>query len=273
MLDRGKKCNNINEFINIDQCKIEEDSLVSIITPAYNAEKTIIETMNSVMAQTYQNWEMIIVDDLSSDSTTFIVEKYIEQDRRIKLIKLQANSGVAYARNVAINNAKGQYIAFLDSDDTWIEDKLTLQISFMKENNIYFSFTQYRQFKIAVDNIGKLIDVPACVKYRDLLRVNSIPCSSVVLDRNVIKEVKFPQKKHEDYILWLSILKNDINAYGLKQDLMRYRVSNNSISGNKFKAAQWHWDILIKEEKIPKIEAIFYFLYYAYNAFKKHYIN
>ena len=250
----------------------EYNNLVSIITPAYNCAYTIAETIESVLGQSYDCWEMIIVDDCSTDATVAVVQKYQEQDSRIRLIQLEKNQGVANARNIGMQRAQGRYLAFLDSDDIWLKDKLTEQILFMKENDIAFSYTQYRQFRENVENCKKLIDIIEVVNYKELLKRNIIGCLTVVLDREKIPVFHMPKERHEDYIVWLSILKQGYKAYGLKQDLARYRISNASVSGDKQKSALWTWNIYRNIEKLSLIKSLYYFSYYFIYALKKHYL-
>lgn len=236
--------------------------MVSIIMPMYNRSFFVEQSIDSVIAQTYKNWELIIIDDYSTDNSKEIVEKYIERDLRIKIICLEQNSGVAEARNRGIEIANGQYLAFLDSDDIWHPEKLQKQIFFMKKNNIAFSYTQYRHFSQKDKYEGKLIDVKEHVTYKELLKGNIIGCLTVVIDREKIKNIMMRSERHEDYILWLQILKSGYEAYGLKKDLARYRISSNSLSGNKLKSAIWTWRIYRKIEKLNLWESLYYFLHY-----------
>lgn len=226
------------------------DGLVSIIMPAYNAEKYISESIESVLAQTYKNWELIVVDDCSKDGTIDVIKQYQMFDNRIKVISLTCNAGVANARNVGMELAKGRYIAFLDSDDLWIDIKLEEQIIFMRQNQIYFSFSQYRRF--TDKNKGKMVDALPCVNYQKALYGNPIGCLTVCLDRRFIREFKFSKQRHEDYIAWLNILKNnDICAYGIPKVLALYRIGNsNSLSGNKLKSMIWTWNVYRKSQNM-----------------------
>lgn len=246
------------------------DGLVSIIMPAYNAEKYIKESIESVLAQTYRNWELIVVDDCSKDSTINIIRQYQMLDNRIRVIYLKCNAGVANARNVGMELAQGRYIAFLDSDDLWLDIKLEEQIRFMQQNQIYFSFSQYRRF--TDKNKGRIIDALPCVNYQKALYGNPIGCLTVCLDRRFIREFKFSKQRHEDYIAWLNILKNNnICAYGIPKVLALYRVGNsNSLSGNKLKSVLWTWNVYRKSQNLDFWSSIccFYF-YIIYNLRKR----
>lgn len=246
------------------------NNLVSIITPAYNAEKYISNTIESVISQTYQNWEMLVVDDCSVDRTKNIIKDYSIRDNRITIIALDENKGVAYARNIAINHARGKYIAFLDSDDLWYPDKLTIQINYMEENNYYFTFTDYEFIDINGQKLNKVINVPKKVDYKDALYSNSIPCLTVVLNKDIIKEIHMPSIRHEDYAAWLNILKNNITAYGINKNLAMYRKLNNSLSSNKLKSMLWTWNIYRDSQKLGLFNSMKYISVYIVKNIIKH---
>lgn len=221
------------------------NELVSIIMPAYNAEKYIEEAIESVIEQTYETWELIVVDDASTDGTAAIAQECATKDSRINLIRLVKNGGVANARNVAIENAKGRFLAFLDSDDLWLSEKLERQLSFMREKNCAFSFHSYRHFS-EKEVSNKLVSIPEVMCYEDALCGNYIGCLTVCLDRTKLKPFTMPRERHEDYITWLNILKdNGICAYGLQEGLARYRIGNGgTVSSNKLKSAWWTWLVI-----------------------------
>lgn len=245
-------------------------NLVSIITPMYNSEKFVEATIRSVINQTYKNWEMIIVDDCSTDNSSNIVKLYVENDSRIKYIRTKSNKGVSYARHLALKVAKGQFIAFLDSDDIWNENKLDKQISFMIEKNCAISFTSYELMDENNERLGKIINVPSKVDYNTLLKGNILGCLTVVVDKSKLDfEMKMRGVRHEDYVLWLSILKKGNIAYGINENLALYRKSSNSLSGNKIKSAMWTWNIYRNIEKIPMLKAIYYFINYSINGIRK----
>lgn len=246
------------------------NDLVSIITPAYNCEEYLKETIESVLQQTYPHWEMIIINDCSEDSTNEIAGAYARQDDRIKLINFPKNSGVAKARNIGVQSASGRYIAFLDSDDLWLPMKLETQVQFMQTKGAAFSYAQYRQFIGDVHNTGKLIDVHNEIKYKDLLKGNIIGCLTVIIDRNYIEEIIMPKERHEDYITWLKILKHGVTAHGLKEDVARYRKLRASLSGNKAKSALWTWRVYRDIEKLSLVRSFYYFSCYMIRGIKKH---
>ena len=228
-------------MIKSDFCNKEyNNALVSIIMPAYNSERYIEEAIKSVICQTYREWELLVIDDGSTDCTAALVEAVALKDSRVKLVRLKFNQGVAAARNKGLELAKGRYIAFLDSDDLWLPQKLEKQIAFMNVNNYSFSFHSYRHFN-ETNVSNKVVKAPKVLSYDDELRGNYIGCLTVCLDRSLLKLFSMPKERHEDYITWLNILKhNNICAYGLQEDLARYRIGNNStISSNKLKSAWW----------------------------------
>jgi glycosyltransferase involved in cell wall biosynthesis len=240
-----------------------KDKLVSIITPSYNSKKYISETINSIINQTYTNWEMIIVDDCSSDNSVELVQLFVEKDPRISLIKLTENSGVAIARNRAIEAAQGRYIAFLDSDDLWLPNKLEKQLSFMQKNNYPFSYTAYDK----IDESGRVFDhigVPDSVCYSDLLKTCSIGCLTAMYDTEYFGNVDMPLiRKRQDLGLWLKLLKETDYAYGLNETLAQYRVRTDSISANKVNAAKFTWRLYREVESLNLIKASYYFSHYA----------
>lgn len=243
--------------------------LVSIITPMYNAQKYIAQTMDSVLAQTYSNWEMIIMDDCSTDSCPEIVKEYCRKDSRIKYFKNKENQGVSGTRNAAMQKATGRYLAFLDSDDLWNPEKLSIQISFMEQNDAHFCCTGC----CVIDENGKLTGqvrhVPPKKNYRQMLKGNSAACLTVVVDRKYIDDPIMPEIPHEDYAAWLNAIKDGEVVYGIDQVLASYRVAGNSVSGNKIRAALWTWSIYRDYLHIPLYKSIFYFICYAWNAVAK----
>lgn len=243
--------------------------LVSVIVPMYNARETICATIESVLAQDYPNWEIIIADDCSTDDCAALVQKTYGNDSRIHYYYLASNDGVAATRNLAMSKANGQYLAFLDSDDLWTEDKLSKQLAFMKEKNAAFVYAAYEQMDKDGKKLGKVVHVPSKLDYHKELMGNSIPCLTVLIDRNQINVPMMPSVGHEDYVTWLNILKTGVTAYGQNEVLACYRVTGNSLSGNKLKAAVWTWGIY-KSQGLPFLKRVFYFGCYAFKALKKH---
>ena len=238
--------------------------LVSVITPTYNCEKFIGETIESVMEQTYQRWEMIIVDDCSTDHTKEVVEEYAKKDNRIKYHCLEKNSGAAVARTEAMKLAEGEYMAFLDSDDLWMKEKLHKQLAFMKKHDIAFSCTSYEQ----VDEEGKPLNkvnktIPRTDYNRLLL---DCPVGNSTVMYNVAKMGKFEVpdiRKRNDDALWLQMLKKEKYIYGMRSILMKYRIRKDSISSNKLKVIKYHWILYRDIEHLSVIRSLFHIWYWC----------
>lgn len=243
--------------------------LVSVITPAYNAARFIAETIESVRAQTFEHWEMIIVDDQSSDATVQIIQQYEQLDDRIKLVQLAENSGSAVARNTAMDHAKGRYLAFLDSDDSWLPEKLAKQLAFMQDNDLAFTFTKYVRIQENGQRTNAISAAPTKVGYNDLMKHCVIGCLTVMLDRDKIGDERMVNiRTRQDYAFWLAITKKGFYAYGLPEVLAQYRLVANSISSNKLKAAKQNWYLYRHIEKQPLYKAWWYFSHYAFTSVK-----
>lgn len=210
---------------------------ISIIIPAYNADKYIAKTLDSALSQTYKNYEIIVVDDNSTDKTYQILNEYSKKHDCLKIFKNEQNQRVAKTRNIAIEKAQGQLIAFLDADDIWMPNKLEKQIEFMNHNNSKFCFSSIEFVDDRGEKINKTFHVPFKVNRKQLFKQNVITTSSVLVDAELIK--KYPMHNdelHEDYICWLEILKDMDFAYGQDEVLVQYRLTDNSKSRNKFKS-------------------------------------
>lgn len=233
-------------------------SLISVITPVYNSEKYIANHIKSIQAQTYSNWEHILVDDCSTDSSKALILSFCEKDPRIKYHSLNTNSGAGVARNKAIELAKGRYIAFLDSDDLWYPEKLEKQLYFMQKNNHHFTFTDYDQVDIEGQTLEKLIKCKSIVTYKNALYKNPIGCLTAMYDVNFYGKQYMPSiRKRQDYALWLKLLKKT-NGYGLNECLASYRIGNNSISNNKLDLIKYEWKIYREVEGFPFFKSSFY---------------
>ena len=243
---------------------------VSVITASYNAGRFIEETIKSVLEQTYDNLELIIIDDCSTDNTEEIVKKYMKIDLRVKFYKLEKNSGAAVVRNTALEKAKGRFIAFLDSDDVWDRDKLEKQINFMKKNNYGFSFTSYRLMSEKGLLLNKEVRVPSQIKYEELLKNTIIGCLTVIIDKDIIGDFRMPLvRAGQDTATWLAILRKGNIAYGYDEVLASYRLVDGSISSNKLKALKRTWNTYRKLENLNLIKSTYYFVYYVLNAIRK----
>ncbi len=243
--------------------------LVSIITPSYNNALFIEETIESVLNQTYHNWEMIIIDDCSSDNSIEIIKRYAQKEPRIKLIINKENIGVSDSRNRAIKEAKGTYIAFLDSDDSWLPKKLTKQINLMRRTGTLMSYSSYKTINENSKVTGYFI-VKTKVSYRDLLKTSTIGTLTTIYNAKKLGKFYFDDRGHEDYVMKLTILKKIGVARGVREPLAHYRIVENSISRNKLQAASWQWKIYRESENLHPIKSLYYFLHYTYNGFTKY---
>lgn len=246
------------------------NELVSIITPSYKSESFISKTIESVLSQSYKNWEMIIVDDVSPDSSNDIIEEYCKKDSRIKLIRLEKNSGPAVARNRAIEKAEGRYIAFLDSDDLWKPNKLETQINYMNTNKLAFTYSSYDLIDEEDNRLGHFITKEK-ISYYSLLKTCDVGCLTAIYDIEQIGKVYMPNiLKRQDYGLWLEILKKIGYTHGMTECLATYRIRKNSVSSNKFKAIYYVWKIYREVEQLSLLKSSYYMFYYIYNRINKY---
>lgn len=241
--------------------------LVSIVVPMHNAELYIEQTIKSVLGQTYANWELILVDDCSTDETLRAVDLLLEeilpqQKERIHVIRLRENVGAANTRNAGTETAKGRYLCFLDADDLWKEDKLEKQIAFMEDNKAAFSFTSYEFGDADAVGTGKIVCVPKQIVYKQALQNTTIFTSTVMFDVSALglEQLRMPDIKSEDSALWFKLLRTGLVAYGLDVNLVTYRRPANSLSSNKVEAVRRIWNLYRKAERLS-------FLYSAYNLF------
>lgn len=251
---------------------MNKEELVSIIVPVYNSEKFIKNTIKTVEKQTYENWELLLVNDCSTDNSKKIIEEYEKKDKRIKLIDLEQNSGAAIARNTGIDRANGKYIAFLDSDDLWEKEKLEKQIKFIKNNNCVFSFTGYEFANEDGIGNGKVVTVPFKINYKQALKNTTIWTSTVIFDVEKLgKElIKMPNvRRGQDTATWWKVLKKGIVAYGLNESLSLYRRSNNTLSSNKIKALKRTWNLYRNVEHLSLFDSLYNFSWYCFNAIKR----
>jgi teichuronic acid biosynthesis glycosyltransferase TuaG len=242
------------------------DNKVSIIMPSYNSERYIRKSIDSVLNQTYKNWELIIIDDCSPDGSLSMIREYCNMDSRVKLIVNEKNLGVAESRNRGMKAAQFSYIAFLDSDDLWHERKLEVQTTFMQENKAAISFTKYYRINDVDLPIGMVNKIPESVSYYDLLKGNVIAMSTSMIDSRVVEKVNFKKIGHEDYFFWLKILKNGVSAKGINDKLVYYRVHSTSLSSNKFKAVTYTWHIYRNLLKLNLFECMYYFFIHEFKA-------
>lgn len=241
-----------------------EKKLISIIMPTYNCAKFIGRTIESVINQTYDNWELIIVDDCSKDNTEEVVKEYIKKDERINYYKFETNQGAAMARTESMKRAKGNYMAFLDSDDLWYKDKLEKQLKFMIDNNYNFTCTAYEQIDEEDKLIGKTIKTKVKADYNRILLDCPVGNSTVMYNVDELGKFEVPNiRKRNDDALWLQIIKKAKNIYGMNDVLMQYRIRSNSISSNKLSLVKYHWQLYREIEHLSIIRSIFHICYWG----------
>lgn len=239
---------------------------VSIITPAYKCKSTIRETYESIKQQTFSNWEWIIIEDNSPDDSFEFIQNMVKGDSRVVVLRTEKNSGAAVARNVGINYAKGRFIAFLDSDDLWLKDKLKLQLKFMKDSNYALTYTNY----YVMDNKGKYKELRLKkdkATYKSLLRRNVLGCLTVMYDTQQTGKILMPLdcEKREDYGAWLDATRNGTVAYRLDAFLAVYRVGSISVSSNKFKMVKYQYRVFRNHEKFGVFKSVWFLLVMSFN--------
>ena len=248
------------------------EDLVSIVLPVYNCEKFLEETIKTIQNQTYTNWEALFVNDCSKDKSAEIIKEASTKDSRIKLINLKENSGAAIARNTGMEEAKGRYIAFLDSDDLWDNEKLEKQLKFIKEGNYAFTFTSYEFVTEDGTKTGKIVRVPNKINYKQALKNTTIFTSTVIFDAKTLgKElIKMPNvKRGQDSATWWKVLKQIDYAYGIDEVLSFYRRTNESLSANKIKALKRTWNLYRNVENLNVFYSFYNFSWYVFNAIKR----
>jgi teichuronic acid biosynthesis glycosyltransferase TuaG len=243
--------------------------LVSVITAAFNAEAFITETIASVQAQTLTDWEMLVADDASGDRTAEIVAAVAAQDPRVRLIRLQHNGGVARARNAALAETRGRFVAFLDSDDLWLPEKLERQVTFMKERDAAVSYTAFRRTDESGTQLGRLVKVPRRLTYRQLLKNTAIATLTGMADTAKTGPLRMTEARRDDFILWLSILKRGYVAEGLQEDLARYRVVKGSLSSKPKRSAAWVWNVYREIEGLGPLQSAWCMAHYGTRAVLK----
>lgn len=249
------------------------EELVSIIVPVYNAERFIKETMDCVMAQTCPQWELLLVEDGSSDRTVSVIEDYIREkgEKRIRLIRQPENLGAARARNRGLKEASGRYVAYLDADDLWVPEKLERELAFMRDRNAAFAFTGYEFVNEDGRSTGKVVRVPETLNYRQALKNTTIFTTTVMFDTDKIHRelLEMPVMKSEDTALWWKILRNGYTAYGLDENLVKYRRAGRSLSSNKLEAVRRIWNLYRKAEGMGVVSSAWHFCFWAVRAVKR----
>ncbi len=252
---------NVGDFVS---------KLISIVTPSYNSEEFINQTYLSIKNQTYINWEWLVTDDCSTDGTLKLLRGFSKNDSRVKVFVNVSNSGAAVSRNNSLDNATGEYIAFIDSDDLWMPEKLSVQLKYMMGDSLSFTFTAYQLISEGGQELGKTVDtfITGGVSYEDMLKKKAtLGCSTVMLERCAFNDLKMPLiRTGQDYALWLKLLKTGQVAFVVNTVLTSYRISPNSISRNKVKKACRQWQIYREIEGLSLMHAIVSFGFYAYRA-------
>lgn len=236
--------------------------LVSIVVPVYNAESFLADTIKSVQAQTYGNWELLLVDDKSTDNSITVIESFRVQDDRIKVTRNKVNTGVAGARNIGVAKAKGRYVAFLDADDVWLPQKLQQQIAFMRENGHAFTFTGYEFANESAQPSGNIVRVPEKMSKDDYLKNNLIWTSTVVIDIKLVDKriFKMPNRDYgEDALAWCAILSNIQFAYGLNTVMAYYRRTASSLSAGKHKVVLSKLNLYWSMQDLTPVKRILFY--------------
>lgn len=248
-----------------------ESPLVSVVMPCYNAANFIGDSIDSVIQQTYANWELIIVDDGSRDNSLEVIKKYAALDSRVRYIVCpKPSGGPATPRNLGIDNAKGRYIAFLDSDDIWTPDKMKTQVDLIQKGGYVVVYCNY----YSMDEEGVVREKtrvePEKCDYNKLLHYNCIGCSEAMYDKTLAPSARFKQIGHEDYLFWLHVMQNGGEAKNTNKTQLHYRERNGSVSSNKVRAAKWTWHIFREELQLPLLNSIYYFICYALKGIQRH---
>jgi len=247
--------------------------LVSVIIPVYNVEKYIERTLQSIFCQTYKKIEIILVDDVSTDRSAEIIKKYQITHPEIVYFLQPQNMGAGYARNKALELARGQYIAFLDADDCWKSTKIEKQIKLLKKKNGSFCFTAIEMIDGNDNKIKGKRKVKKMIDYKFLLSNTMIPTSGVMIDRRKMGDFRMHIRRGgQDYATWLKLLRDGTKAYGIDEALVRYRIAGKSLSSNKFKSIKQIWEIQTKDEGISKFHVAINILRWCWNSVKKYWL-
>ena len=242
--------------------------LVSIITPSYNSAIFITETIQSVLKQTYTNWELIIVDDASKDNTCAIVNEFIKKDVRIHFIKLGQNSGAGVARNKAIEHAKGTYITFLDADDLWKPHKLETQLKFMEKHKLSFTFSSYEQINETGTPLLKKIEALTVLDYNKLLKSNYVGNLTGIYNAEILGKIYMPEiRKRQDWVLWMRVIEKSGETKGIQESLAYYRVRKDSISANKFNLLKYNYIFYRKGLNFAPLKSVIYLIRFLVEHF------
>lgn len=243
---------------------------VVVVMPVFNSDRFVVDSINSILKQTVLDLTLYVVDDASTDRSFHLINYLIKSDKRIRAIRLERKSGAVIARNSALELAASRYIAFCDSDDIWMPDKLEKQLRAIKGSGHGICCTAYTRIDEEGREFGGVVEPPAVIDYSRLLRSNCIGMSTALIDTHICGEIRLPNiARRQDYALWLQLTRQGHTALGLSEPLVQYRVHSGSLSSNKFKAAYYHWKVLRNLEKVPLPQALRYFSQYLFDATKK----
>lgn len=247
-----------------------EEIVVSIIMPMHNSSMYVGEAIESVIAQSFKEWELIIVDDMSTDISVDIAKTYENNDKRIHVLRNNRHTSMPSApRNFGIQHAKGQYIAFLDSDDRWLPHKLEVQLSCFNDEKVAIVFSNYEKINEKGRRAKRIVKAPSYVQYKNLLYSNYIGNLTGIYDRKKVGTILLPEVHHEDYALWLNILRKGFIAKNTETVEALYRVRENSVSSSKLHILAWQWNIYRKQEHLSILKSTYYYIHYAINGWLK----
>ena len=243
------------------------EELVSVIVPAWNAEKTIKRALNSVARQSYKNYEVLVVDDCSEDNTREIVLGFVSSDSRFRYLSTKVNSGAGMARNHGLLHAKGRFIAFLDADDEWLPHKLEVQVTYMLKNGCYFTFTVYDRI---YNNIVRRVSAPGKVGKFKILTNNYIGCLTVVIDRNYSGEIRMPDvRKRQDWLTWIELIDRLGPAVLIRENLAKYHVQKASLSSKKVALIEDTWKVYYRYLSYSFIKSTGFMTLFLFKQFIK----
>ena len=242
--------------------------MVSIIMPAYNVENCISDSIHSIINQTYTNWELIIVDDASTDNTRNVIEEFSSKDNRIKLLKHSKSMGAGIARNNAIKNASGNFIAFLDADDLWKQNKLEVQRAFMKANNATICYASYELINEQGNPLNKIVQSLPSINYKKQLKCNYVGNLTGMYNSSIIGKIAIPKiKKRQDWVMWLKVIERVGEAKGINEVLASYRVRKNSVSSNKISLLKHNYNVYRKSLGFSQLKSVIYLFKFLYEYF------
>ena len=264
---------NQNDKLKHNNMRKFDNKLVSVIIPVYNAGQFLEETLRSALEQTYEDVEIVLVDDCSTDNSSEIIKEAQENYPNVIYHRQEKNQGAAVARNTALNIAKGRYVAFLDSDDLWIPEKTKWQMDDMRKRNASISFSAIDFVDENDERLKDIREVKGVIDYRFLLKNTMIATSTVIVDRAKTGDFQMPLRRSgQDYATWLMLMRDGTKAYGINEVFCHYRVRSNSLSSNKWKSIKQVWEIQTQDEKINKVFAAINVCGFVWNAFKKRFL-